>query len=45
MTPLISNRVHLLTGWRDIPKGKPWAFHFSKKVTYGFLDEAIKAKI
>ena len=19
------------TGWRDIPKGKPWAFHFLKK--------------
>ena len=45
MTPLISNKVHLLTGWRDIPKGKPWEFYFLKKVTYSFLDDAKKAKI
>ena len=41
MTPLVSNKVHLFTGCRDIPKGKPWAFHFLKKVTYGFLDELV----
>ena len=34
MTPLVSNKVHLFTGCRDILKGKPWACYFLKKVTY-----------
>ena len=45
MTPLVSNKVHLLTGWREIPKGETWVFYFLIKVTYGFLDDAKKAKI
>ena len=44
MTPLTSNKVHLFAGCSDIPKGRPWAFHFLKKVTYGFLDEAQKSR-
>ena len=44
MTPLVSNKVHLFAGCRDIPKGKPWVFHFLKKVTYGFLDETLKSR-
>ena len=39
MTTLVSNKVHLFTGWRDIPKDKPQAFHFMKKLTHCFLDE------
>ena len=39
MTTLVSDKIHLFTGWRDILMDKPWAFHFLKKVTYGFLDE------
>ena len=31
MTPIVSNKVHLFTGWRDIPKDKPQALHFLKK--------------
>ena len=38
MTPIVSNKVHLFSGCRDIPKGKLWVFHFLKKVTYGSLD-------
>ena len=44
MTPLVSNKVHLFKGWRDIPTGKPWAFHFLKKVTYGFLGAVKKGQ-
>ena len=30
MTPLASNKVQLFTGWRDVPKDKPQAFHLKK---------------
>ena len=39
----MSNKVHLaITECREmrIPKGKPWAFHFLKKLTWSFLDDA-----
>ena len=41
ITTLVSDKVHLFTGWRDIPKDKLKAFYFyiMKKLTYGFLDE------
>ena len=44
MTTLVSDKVHLFTGWRDIPKGKPGAFHFLKKNAYSFLGEAKKGQ-
>ena len=28
MTTLVSDKVDIFTGWRDIPRDKPWAFHF-----------------
>ena len=40
MTTLVSDKVHLFTEGRDIPIDKPWVFHFLKKVTCGFLDDA-----
>jgi hypothetical protein len=38
MTTLVSDKVHLFSGWRDLTMDKPWAFHFLKKVTNGFVD-------
>ena len=44
MTTLVSDKGHLFTGWRDIPKCKPWAFHFLKKLTYSFLGDVEKGQ-
>ena len=44
MTTVVSDKVHLFTGWRGIHKGKPWVFHFLKRNTYGFLDDVEKGK-
>ena len=37
MPTIVSDKVQLFTGWRDIPKGKPGAFHFLKKKHLQFL--------
>ena len=42
MTPLVSNKVHLFTGHRNIPTVQPWGFHFLTKRTCCFLDNAKK---
>jgi hypothetical protein len=44
MASLVSDKVHLFTGWRDIAMNKLWAFHFLKKVTYGFLGAVKKGQ-
>ena len=44
MTTLVSDRGQLFTGWRDIPKGKPWAFHFLKNLTKCFLGDVEKGQ-
>ena len=31
---LVSDKVHLFTGWRDIPKEKPQAFHTLEKLNF-----------
>ena len=35
----VADKVHLFTGWSDIPKDKPKAFHFLEHFAYSFLDE------
>ena len=39
ITTIVSNKVHIFSGCRDMHNSKPWAFHFFEK-TCSFLDEA-----
>ena len=40
MTTLVSDKTHLFAGWRDIGMDKLRVFHFLKKVTNGYLNDA-----
>ena len=45
MTTLVSGKVQLFTGWRDIPKDKSQTFHFLKKTYLQFLRQGQKLAV
>ena len=45
MTTLVSDEVHLFTGWSDIPMDKLHTFNFLKKLAYLVFQIGLKFEV